>query len=116
MARVVRFHEVGGPEVLKIEEIEVPPPKKGEVQLSIKAIGLNRAESMFRSGQYLEEPKRRTRRRELEADHRQDVPARRDRRGTPLPEIEPTDWQGRGDGVRTACSEAGAGECRRSKP
>jgi NADPH:quinone reductase-like Zn-dependent oxidoreductase len=57
MARVVRFHEVGGPEVLKIENIDVPAPKKGEVQISIKAIGLNRAESMFRSGQYLEAPK-----------------------------------------------------------
>ncbi len=57
MARVVRFHEVGGPEVLKVELLDVPPPKKGEVQISIKAIGLNRAESMFRSGQYLEDPK-----------------------------------------------------------
>jgi NADPH:quinone reductase len=57
MARVVRFHETGGPEVLKIEEIEVPPPGQGEVQIRIHALGLNRAESMFRSGQYLEEPK-----------------------------------------------------------
>ena len=57
MARVVRFHEAGGPEVLRVEELEVPPPGKGEVQISIKALGLNRAESMFRSGQYLEEPK-----------------------------------------------------------
>jgi NADPH:quinone reductase-like Zn-dependent oxidoreductase len=57
MARVVRFHKVGGPEVLKIDEVEVPPPGKGEVQISIKAIGLNRAESMYRRGQYLEEPK-----------------------------------------------------------
>src|SRR5271165_439214 len=57
MARIVRFHKTGGPEVLQIENVEVPPPGKGEVQISIKAIGLNRAESMFRSGQYLEEPK-----------------------------------------------------------
>src|SRR6516225_4315026 len=57
MARVVRFHQTGGPEVLRVEELEVPPPKKGEVQISIKALGLNRAESMFRSGQYLETPK-----------------------------------------------------------
>ncbi len=57
MARVVRFHKTGGPEVLKIEELEVPPPGKGEVQIRIHAIGLNRAESMFRLGQYLEEPK-----------------------------------------------------------
>ncbi len=57
MARVVRFHEVGGPEVLKIEQVDVPPPGKGEVQIAVKALGLNRAESMFRSGQYLEVPK-----------------------------------------------------------
>jgi NADPH:quinone reductase-like Zn-dependent oxidoreductase len=57
MARVVRFHEIGGPEVLKIEEIDVPPPGKGEVQIEVKALGLNRAESMFRRGQYVEQPK-----------------------------------------------------------
>jgi NADPH:quinone reductase-like Zn-dependent oxidoreductase len=57
MARVVRFHETGGPDVLRIEEMEVPPPGKGEVQIRIHALGLNRAESMFRRGQYLEEPK-----------------------------------------------------------
>src|SRR5262245_32998289 len=57
MARVVRFHETGGPEVLQIEDLEVPPPAKGEVQISVKALGLNRAESMFRRGQYLEDPK-----------------------------------------------------------
>ena len=51
------FIRLGGPEVLRVEEVEVPPPGKGEVQISIKALGLNRAESMFRSGQYLEEPK-----------------------------------------------------------
>lgn len=57
MARVVRFHKTGGPEVLQIEEIEVSPPGKGEVQIRIKALGLNRAEAMFRRGQYLEAPK-----------------------------------------------------------
>jgi NADPH:quinone reductase-like Zn-dependent oxidoreductase len=57
MAKVVRFHEIGGPEVLKLEELDVPPPGNGEVQIRIKAIGLNRAESMFRRGQYLEAPK-----------------------------------------------------------
>jgi NADPH:quinone reductase-like Zn-dependent oxidoreductase len=57
MARVVRFHETGEPEVLKIEELEVAPPGPGEVQIRIHALGLNRAESMFRRGQYLEYPK-----------------------------------------------------------
>ena len=57
MARVVRFHEVGGPEVLKIEQVDVPPPGKGEVQIAVKALGLNRAESMFRRDEYVERPK-----------------------------------------------------------
>jgi NADPH:quinone reductase-like Zn-dependent oxidoreductase len=57
MARVVRFHELGGPEVLRVEEVEVRSPAKGEVQISIKALGLNRAEAMFRRGQYLEAPR-----------------------------------------------------------
>jgi NADPH:quinone reductase-like Zn-dependent oxidoreductase len=57
MARVVRFHETGGPEVLRIEEVEVPPPGKGEVQIRIHALGLNRAEVMFRSGQSISQPR-----------------------------------------------------------
>ena len=56
MSRIVRFHEKGGPEVLRIEDLEVPPPGPGEIAVAIKAIGLNRAESMFRSGTYSEEP------------------------------------------------------------
>jgi NADPH:quinone reductase-like Zn-dependent oxidoreductase len=55
-AKVVRFHALGGPEVLKIQEETVPEPGKGEALLSVKAIGLNRAEVMFRAGQYLESP------------------------------------------------------------
>jgi NADPH:quinone reductase-like Zn-dependent oxidoreductase len=55
-SKVVRFHTVGGPEVLKIEEEQIPEPGKGEVRLNVKAIGLNRAEVMFRQGQYLESP------------------------------------------------------------
>ena len=56
MSRVVRFHENGGPEVLRIDEVEVPPPAADEIQLQIRALGLNRAESMFRSGFYVESP------------------------------------------------------------
>jgi NADPH:quinone reductase-like Zn-dependent oxidoreductase len=42
MPKTVRFHEVGGPEVLKIEDVAVPLPGKGEVRLKVEAIGLNR--------------------------------------------------------------------------
>ncbi|MCU1243933.1 MAG: putative quinone oxidoreductase [Candidatus Acidoferrum typicum] len=55
-AKIVRFHALGGPEVLKIQEEAIPEPGKGEVRLNVKAIGLNRAEVMFRRGQYLESP------------------------------------------------------------
>ena len=57
MSRAIRFHQTGGPEVLKIETIDVPKPGAGEVRIAVKALGLNRAESMFRLGQYLEQPK-----------------------------------------------------------
>jgi len=56
MSRIVRFHEVGGPEVLGIEDVEPVQPGPDEVAVDIKAIGLNRAESMFRTGYYIEDP------------------------------------------------------------
>ncbi|MBS1002021.1 zinc-dependent alcohol dehydrogenase family protein [Acetobacter persici] len=54
MTRVVRFYEYGAANVLRIEDIEVPAPAADEVQISVKAIGLNRAEVMFRNGAYLQ--------------------------------------------------------------
>lgn len=56
MARIVRFNQTGGPEVLQIVEESVPAPVKGEVQIKVHAIGLNRAETMYRNGAYLEAP------------------------------------------------------------
>ena len=55
MPTIVRFHENGGPENLKLEELPTQEPGKGEVRLRVKALGLNRAESMFYRGQYLEQ-------------------------------------------------------------
>jgi NADPH:quinone reductase-like Zn-dependent oxidoreductase len=56
MTRVVRFHEIGGPEVLRIDTIDVPPPGPGEIRIRVQALGLNRAESMFRQGIYVVAP------------------------------------------------------------
>jgi NADPH:quinone reductase len=56
MPKIVRFHETGDASVLKLEELPKPQPKEGEVLLKIEAIGLNRAEVMFRSGIYLDQP------------------------------------------------------------
>jgi NADPH:quinone reductase len=56
MSRVVRFHRTGGPEVLQLDELDLGLPKAGEIRLRVRALGLNRAEAMFRSGAYLETP------------------------------------------------------------
>lgn len=55
--KIVRFHRPGGPEVLQLDELPLPEPATGEVRLRVKAIGLNRAESMFRQDRYLYHPK-----------------------------------------------------------
>ncbi|GHC39988.1 zinc-dependent alcohol dehydrogenase family protein [Streptomyces cinnamoneus] len=54
MARTVQFHETGGPEVLRLEDLETGEPGPGEVRIRVDAIGVNRAEALFRSGQYIE--------------------------------------------------------------
>jgi NADPH:quinone reductase-like Zn-dependent oxidoreductase len=48
----IRFHETGGSEVLRREELPVRPPGPGEVRLRVQAIGLNRADVNFRRGTY----------------------------------------------------------------
>jgi NADPH:quinone reductase-like Zn-dependent oxidoreductase len=50
MARIVRMHAVGAAEVLRLDEVDVDPPGAGEVLIRVAAIGLNRVESLFRSG------------------------------------------------------------------
>jgi NADPH:quinone reductase-like Zn-dependent oxidoreductase len=54
--KIVRFHQTGGPEVLQLDELPLPDPAAGEVRLRVKAIGINRAEVMFRMGRYLVQP------------------------------------------------------------
>ena len=56
MAKVVRFHETGGPDVLRLEDVDIPAPGPGEVHLAIDAIGVNRAEAAFRGGHYIIKP------------------------------------------------------------
>ncbi|HEX4377727.1 MAG TPA: zinc-dependent alcohol dehydrogenase family protein [Steroidobacteraceae bacterium] len=52
MSKVVRFHRLGGPETLQVDEVQVGAPKAGEVRIKVAAIGLNRVEAMFRSGAF----------------------------------------------------------------
>lgn len=54
--RVVRIAQLGGPEVLEINYEPVREPQQGELRLRVHALGLNRAEVMFRTGNYTEAP------------------------------------------------------------
>ena len=54
MPKAIRFNQVGGPEVLHLEQIPERRPSAGEVLLKVEAVGLNRAESMYYHGVYLE--------------------------------------------------------------
>jgi NADPH:quinone reductase-like Zn-dependent oxidoreductase len=56
MPKIVRFYQTGPAEVLRIEDLAQRQPKDNEVRLRVQAIGLNRAEIMFRNGVYLETP------------------------------------------------------------
>ncbi len=52
MARVVRFHRTGGPEVLTLEHQEVREPDRGEVRIQQAAIGVNFADLSRRAGRF----------------------------------------------------------------
>ncbi len=54
MSRTITFAKAGGPEVLDYVEAKTRDPAANEVRIEVKAIGLNRAESMWRHDQYIE--------------------------------------------------------------
>src|SRR3979490_4521 len=54
MSRTIMFAQAGGPEVLEFIETQVSAPGPREVRIKVKAIGINRAESMWRNDKYIE--------------------------------------------------------------
>jgi NADPH:quinone reductase-like Zn-dependent oxidoreductase len=54
MSRIIQFSAAGGPEVLNFVDTEVRAPASNEVRIRVKAIGVNRAESMWRLDDYIE--------------------------------------------------------------
>src|SRR5687767_953473 len=50
--KAVRIYETGGPEVMKLEETDIPAPGAGEVRVRHRAIGLNFIDTYHRSGLY----------------------------------------------------------------
>src|SRR6266581_4874967 len=54
LSRTIKFAQAGAPEVLEFIETQVPAPGPREVRIKVKAIGINRAESMWRNDKYIE--------------------------------------------------------------
>lgn len=52
MTKAIRIHQTGGPDVMKIEDVDLPAPAKGEVRVRHHAIGLNFIDIYYRSGAY----------------------------------------------------------------
>src|SRR5512138_851369 len=48
--KAIRIHEFGGPEVLKLEDIPVPQPCRGEIRIRVIAAGVNPADWKMRIG------------------------------------------------------------------
>ena len=52
MPHAIRFHQTGGPDVLRWEEVAVGDPGPGEARIAHKAVGLNYIDTYHRSGLY----------------------------------------------------------------
>jgi NADPH2:quinone reductase len=50
--KAIRFHETGGPEVLRFEDVEVPAPGTGQARVRHTAIGVNFVDTYHRTGLY----------------------------------------------------------------
>ncbi|RQO61041.1 alcohol dehydrogenase [Variovorax sp. KBW07] len=52
MVKAIRFHETGGPEVLKLEDVEVAEPAPGQARVRHSFIAVNFIDIYFRTGRY----------------------------------------------------------------
>ena len=52
MAKTIRMHQTGGPDVLRVEEMEVGAPGPGRARIRHAAVGINFADTYFRTGMY----------------------------------------------------------------
>lgn len=54
--RAIRIHQFGDPSVLRLEEVPAPEPGAGQVQIRVRAAGVNPADTYIRSGRYAQLP------------------------------------------------------------
>jgi NADPH2:quinone reductase len=52
MAKAIRIHQPGGPEVLRIEDVDVAAPGEGEARIRQTAVGINYIDTYHRTGLY----------------------------------------------------------------
>ena len=52
MTKAIRFHQTGGPEVLRLDDVDVGEPKGSQILVRHTAIGLNYIDTYHRSGLY----------------------------------------------------------------
>ena len=52
MVKAIRIHDLGGPEVMQWEEVQLGNPKEGEIRIRTTAIGVNFIDVYFRKGVY----------------------------------------------------------------
>jgi NADPH:quinone reductase-like Zn-dependent oxidoreductase len=55
MARIVRFHEFGAPDVLRLETVPDRAPGSSEVAIKVEAVGLDWADALWRQNMYVED-------------------------------------------------------------
>src|SRR2546423_11965577 len=54
--KAIRIHELGGADVLRLEEVEKPQVTAGAVLIKTEVAGINYADTMLRKGNYLTRP------------------------------------------------------------
>ncbi len=52
MVKAIRIHEIGGPEVLRFEDVKLPEPGPGQARVRHTAIGVNFIDTYHRTGLY----------------------------------------------------------------
>lgn len=50
--RAIRFHETGGPDVLRLDDVELPDPGEGEIRVALERAGVNFIDVYLRTGHY----------------------------------------------------------------
>ena len=54
--KAVRFHTIGSPEVLRVDDVDKPKPGPGQVLVKVHVVGVNFADTLLRRGTYISQP------------------------------------------------------------